>query len=407
MIQQLNSQRNLVLLWAGQLVSQAGSSITHMAVIWLMLELTGSSTMTGLVAFAGAAPALIFGLYAGVLVDRVNRKLLLLVGDGSRALLLLIIPYLMVTNQLTPLWLAVLVFLIATFGTVFNPARDALIPMFTPRDRLLRVNALVQSTGYLAYFAGLFGAGLIMGIVGLTRLFYVDSLTFVFSFMMILLLRVPREVETNLEKPSHFSELKNGLRYILREKPAIGWILLITALNNFFIMGPAIVGTPLLIKEVWNGTGTDFAFVESTYGIGMLIGTLFVYRFASRYRKGTWLMLGLIYDGLTFVPLFFIHQLGQSPFWATIVIIFIHSLGIPFIQVTRTTLIHSIVPGHMQGRVFSMINLAVSGVTSLSVAATGFAAELISARAIFLIIGIGAAVTGIIGLANPSIRQAD
>jgi len=88
-------------------------------------------------------------------------------------------------------------------------------------------------------------------------------------------------------------------------------------------------------------------------------------------------------------------------------IIFIHSIGIPFIQVTRTTLIHSLVPNHMQGRVFAMVNLAVIGMTSLSVALTGIIAELISPQVIFLLIGIGGALCGVAGLLYSPIRQAD
>ena len=118
-------------------------------------------------------------------------------------------------------------------------------------------------------------------------------------------------------------------------------------------------------------------------------------------------MLGLIYDGITFIPLFWVGRLGFDPFWLTLIIIFVHSLGIPFIQVTRTTLIHSLVPGNMQGRVFSMINLAVIGVMSISVALTGIAAEWVSPRSIFMFIGIAASLSGILGLSMKSIRQAD
>ncbi len=399
--------RNLLFLWTGQLVSQAGSSISQVAVIWLMLELTGSSALTGMVAFAGTAPALIFGLFAGVLVDRWDRRSLLLLGDGARGFLILIIPILLLREMLTPWILAILVFQVATFGTLFNPARDALIPRFTPPGQLLRVNALIQSTGYLAYFAGLFGAGLILGSIGMQNLFYLDSLTFGFSFVMVLLLRIPGSDQGRKKSGSPLQDLRQGVHYVVREDPRIGGFLLITALNNFFIMGPAIVGTPLLVRELWEGTGQDYAFVESTYGIGMLLGTFLVYRFARRQRKGTWLLAGLVYDGLTFAPLYFAAQLGINPLWATIGIIFIHSIGIPFIQVMRTTLIHSLVPGEMQGRVFSMFNFAVSGVTSLSVATTGILGEWLEARTLFLIIGCGAALTGLGGLLIPALREAD
>ncbi|MCF7826231.1 MAG: MFS transporter [Candidatus Marinimicrobia bacterium] len=400
--------RNISFLWLGQLISQAGDSVTHMAVIWLMLELTGSPSLTGFIAFAATAPALIFGLFSGVLADHYRRRTLMLISDLARFFLILLIPLFYSLDMLTPIVLALIVFSAASFGTLFNPSRDAIIPELVQESQLLRVNALIQSTGYLAYFVGLFGAGMLLSALGLVNLFFLDAVTFLISFFLIMLISYQRvERRASSYENRHLTELKKGLRYVIRDDRRLFWIILITALNNLFIMGPAVVGTPLLIKEVWDGSGRDFAFIESSYGVGMLLATIFVYRFASRYKKGTWLMFGLIYDGLSFIPLFWVGRIGIDPFWLTLSIIFIHSLGIPFIQVTRTTLVHSIVPGHMQGRVFSMINLAVIGVMSISVALTGILAEWISPRSIFLIIGIGAALSGLMGLSMKTIRNAD
>ena len=400
--------RNISFLWLGQLVSQAGDSITHMAVIWLMLDLTGSPSLTGFIAFAATAPALIFGLFSGVLADHYRRRTLMLISDLARFFLILLIPLFYTMDMLTPMLLAIVVFSAASFGTLFNPARDAIIPELVHESKLLKINALIQSTGYLAYFVGLFGAGMLLSAMGLVNLFFLDAGTFLISFFLIMLISYQRgEKRVSTYESRHLTELKKGLKYVIYEDRRLFWIILITALNNLFIMGPAVVGTPLLIKEVWDGSGRDFAFIESSYGVGMVIATIFVYRFASKYKKGTWLMLGIIYDGLTFIPLFWVGRLGIDPFWLTLSIILIHSLGIPFIQVTRTTLVHSMVPGHMQGRVFSMINLAGIGVMSISVALTGVLAEWISPRTIFLIIGVGAALSGLMGLSMKTIRNAD
>jgi MFS family permease len=400
--------RNVTYLWVGQLISHAGDSITHMAVIWLMLELTGSPSLTGFIAFAATVPVLLFGLFAGVLADHYRRRTLMLISDAARFFLILTIPLFYYFGLLTPPLLALIVFITASFSTLFNPSRDAIIPELVQHHQLLKVNTLMQSTGYLAYFVGLFGAGMILSAVGLFNLFFIDAATFAASFIMIYLIRHPgRMDQRSSTQQRHIKELKRGLRYVLYEDRRLLWIILITALNNLFIMGPAVVGTPLLIKEVWNGSGQDFAYIESTYGIGMFLSAILVYRLGSRFKKGTWLMLALIYDGLTYIPLYWVGHFPIDPFWATVFTIFIHSLGIPFIQVTRTTLIHSIVPREVQGRVFSMVNLAVMGFMSISVALTGLAAEWISVRSIFLIIGIGATLTGVVGLSMRSIRTAD
>jgi MFS transporter, DHA3 family, macrolide efflux protein len=396
--------RNLSFLWVGQFISQSGDSITHMAIIWLMLELTGSKAMTGFIAFAATLPALLFGLFAGVLADKYPRKIIMLISDSARFFLILSIPLLYSQDLLTPLVLAIIVFITFTFASLFNPARDSIIPQIADGKDINKVNALVQSTGYLSYFVGLFGAGILLGVMGLIPLFLFDALTFAFSIVFILLIRVPKKIEPTYAS-RHFDELKAGFRYIITEDRRILWLLLITALNNFFIMGPAIVGTPILIKEIWNGTGQDFAFVESSYGLGMLLATFAVIKLISNKSRGKWLMGALVFDGLTFIPLGFLSVLPGNPMTNAIIIIFIHSLGIPFIQVTRTSLIHSIVDNKMQGRIFSMIYLAVIGTTSLSVLVTGIAAEYWSMETIYIFIGFGACFTGLLGWLKKDIRN--
>ncbi|MCF6237934.1 MAG: MFS transporter, partial [Candidatus Marinimicrobia bacterium] len=270
----LIKNRNIAFLWAGQLVSQAGDSITHMAVIWLMLDLTGSPSQTGFIAFAATFPALLFGLFSGVLADYYRRRTLMLISDIFRFFLILLIPIFYSFGQLSPWVLAIIVFAAASFGTLFNPSRDAIIPELVTGEQLLKVNALMQSTGYLAYFIGLFGAGLLLNALGVVNLFFLDAGTFMLSFVMIFLISYKRTSPRVINYESqHLTELKKGLKYVTVTDRRLFWIILITALNNFFIMGPAVVGTPLLIKEVLDGSGQDFAFIESSYGLGMLLAT--------------------------------------------------------------------------------------------------------------------------------------
>ncbi len=305
--------------------------------------------------------------------------------------------------------LAAIVFAMSAFSSLFNPARDTLVPLLVDRERYLRVNALMQSSGYLAFFLGLFGAGGLLGFVSITTLFWFDAATFAVSLISIWLMRVPEAEHAAADgrRAGVLDDLCEGLRYVWREDRRLAWLVAITMANNLFIMGPSVVGMPILVREALSGGSREFAWLESTYGIGMLIGTVLVWRLAKVGRKGTQLMLGLAFDGLTYCPLFWVDHFGISPFAAAVTIIFIHSLGIPFIQVVRTSLIHSIVPSRLQGRVFSMIHFSVMGMTSISVAITGMVAEWLDMRTIFLIIGFGAGVCGLIGLARRDLREAD
>ncbi len=400
-------RKNLRFLWVGQLISQAGDAITHLAVLWLVLELTGSNSLTGLVAFAATLPMLLFSPGAGVLVDRIPRKQILILSDGARFFLVLSIPVLYQLEKLNMGILLILVFVIYSFAAFFNPARDALIPQLTVPERLVKVNALMQSTGYLSYFLGLFGAGILLSKLAITSLFYLDSTTFLISLITLSLISVPRTVDKSNTTSSFWQELQQGLIYISKKDPRLLKLLIITAINNFFIMGPAVVGMPIFVKEVWGGGGSDFAFVESTYGLSMLLGTFLVFRYAHYRRKGGWLMLALIYDGLSYIPLYLVGRIPVSPLHLTVFFIFIHAIGIPFIQVSRVSLIQSLVPNNLQGRVFAMFNLAVTGMTSLSVLVTGIVLEILDPTLLFVVIGLGAAACGIYGLAVPELRTAD
>ncbi len=116
--------------------------------MWLALELTGSESITGLVAMAGYLPATLLSLWSGLLADRKNRRTILLGADLARTIIVLFIPLAFFTGVLSPWLLAVNAFALAIAATFFNPARDAMIPQIVPADGLLRANSLIQTYDY-------------------------------------------------------------------------------------------------------------------------------------------------------------------------------------------------------------------------------------------------------------------
>ena len=113
--------KNFVFLWIGHFISHSGDSIYAIALPWMILEMTGSKTLTGLVSMSAYLPALIFGLYAGVIVDYYNRKRVMIVSDILRALLVAVIPLSIIYGFVTPLLIGFITFLLASFATFFIP----------------------------------------------------------------------------------------------------------------------------------------------------------------------------------------------------------------------------------------------------------------------------------------------
>ena len=227
--------RNFIFLWIGHLVSHAGDSIYAIALPWMMLEMTGKKWMTGLVAMSAYIPALIFGLYAGVVVDHYNRKSVMIVSDVFRALLVAVVPVSIILGFVTPLLLGIITFLLSTFSTFFYPARDSLIPNITTSAELPSANSAIAISGQMSHLLGPLFAAIGVAIFGLTHLFTVNSISFVFSIIMISMIVTPTQQLTLHKNNSKIRSLIEGIAYVKQEKGIIT-LLLLTVVNNIFII---------------------------------------------------------------------------------------------------------------------------------------------------------------------------
>jgi hypothetical protein len=177
-------------------------------------------------------------------------------------------------------------------------------------------------------------------------------------------------------------------------------LLLLTALNNLFIMGPAIIGMPIFVREVLQLGFSAFAIIEAFMAGGMLLGSFLVWRFGARLNPGLILFIGMILDGFTYSLLYLATTYSQVQ-----LLLLLHGIGIPMITIARTTLIQKVVPDQIRGRIFSMVHLSVIGLTALSAALVGPLAEVLPIEIIFLGIGIGATGCGVFGLSHRGMMQ--
>ena len=383
--------RNLTLLWIGQLISQSGDSIYQIGLLWLVLEISGSESITGLVAMAAYLPAVILSLAAGVTADRGDRRGIMLISDVIRCFVVLLIPALFLLDFLSPLFLALNAFAIAIAATFFNPARDAIIPQIVPPSGLMRANSLIQTSWQFSLLLGPALAGFLIHLTGNISLISVVSGAYALSFLSILFIRMRSAPQKVVKKGFGLRDLHEGLTFVVKHKVLLP-LLLITIADNIFIMGPAIVGTPVLVKNDLGHGAEAYALIQGCYAVGMLIGTAGLLWIGNRFGKGKILLTGMFFDGLTFVPIFWVQSLTVLA-----IIIIMHSLAIPLLTISRTSMIQDLVPQNLTGRVFALVNLAVVGMSAISAGLTGFAVEAIGVKMVFLIIGIGGTLCGCIG----------
>ena len=387
-------------LWAAGLISTAGDSLHQIAIMWLVYELTGSKVATGLIGMAQYLPAVLFGLFAGALVDRWRRKRVMILADAVRAALVALIPALYLMGHMTGLLLGILAFSIALFTTLFYPARESIIPQIVEKNELTRASSVLQGSYGFAYFVGPVLAAAILPWARLSGLFFADAVTYIVSLLFLLQLRPRTSIATSTSTLPPVRAVADGLKYA-KSHGLIRGLLMITAVDNLFIMGPALVGAPLYVRlHLGLGAGA-YAMTEGAFALGMVVGSLLAHRFASRVPRGRILLAAIIFDGITFVPFYFMHSLEP-----TLILWFVHSIGIPFILVPRTTLVQTEVPEHFQGRIFSLVNLTVVGLTAISCSLTGFIAEILPLNTLFAVIGIGATLVGASGWFIRDLRQA-
>ena len=384
--------RNIIFLWIGHLVSHAGDAVYAIALPWLIFEMTDSKIQTALVTTSAYLPALIFGLFSGIIVDRYSRKGIMICSDIIRFLLVMIIPLAMIFDFFSLLLAGIITFLIATCATLFYPARDCLIPQIVTYEELPVANSSMVISGQISHLLGPLFAGLGMSFFGLAHLFTADAISFLISIIMISVIIVPKKEMLNNKPILQLDDLIDVFRFLNQNKGL--WVLLaLTFINNIFIMGPASVGLVVFVKEILREDFIIFSYLNIFMASGMILGSFVFWVMMKYYKLVHILLIGILIDGMTFSLLYYVN----GNFIAILILLF-HGIGIPLIIVARTTIIQTIVPDHLRGRFFSIIHMAVMGTTSISIGLTGLILEFIGVDTLFLCIGICASLCIFVGL---------
>jgi MFS family permease len=243
-------------------------------------------------------------------------------------------------------------------------------------------------------------AGWLIKRFGVGSAFPTGAAFFVGSLGALLLLRGAgsghRTGQTEIGMAQDF---RSGIRAIAADR-ALVLLLALTALDNLFLMGPAIVGTAVMVRDTLHADASAYALVEATYGVSMILGSLTLGRLGPRIGYGRLLLIGITADGLTYVPLLACRSLPYL-----IGISFVHALAIPMILIPRATLVQNMVSPRLRGRVFALVNVVVLGTTAVSSGLAGILLDHMTAPALFGWIGCLAGATGLLGFASGRLRR--
>jgi len=385
-------------IWTVPFLNSTGRSIYDLAFIWMILEMTGSEKITGLVAMTSYVPAILFGIFLGSMVDSFSKTKIISYGILLQILVLLIFPFSFKVGIQSIGLFVILAFLHNAFSLPMVPAFNSYLPTKIKKESLLKANSIVNVSWQIAVFIGPIIASQLLSSFEVQTIFFFCCFFYLLASLIAKIAPADDQEYEKIEFAKILSKTREGFNYLLSNKTFLT-IVLLTVVSNLFVMGPAIVGIPVLVKIYLGGSAADFALTEAFVGVGMLLGTALVYRLSRIFSHGKLFLLGLFIDGGSFCFYYFVSNLLELN-----ILSFLHGIGIPFLIISRVSILQKHVPEKLLGRIFAIISTSIVGMTAFSSGIFGLLSDFIEAPTIFLIFGILASFCGIIGYLNPNIK---
>jgi len=398
---------NFGLLWTGQVISHLGDAFSNIALIWLVQEMTGSRTMMGAISATISTTAL-FGLVAGALVDRWDRRLTMFFSDVLRALAILTLPVLALLGQLELWHLFVVGAAMGLLMQLFYPAKQALLPHLVSRADLTSANALSHMAFLLLTAAGYGLGGLLLSVMTAPELFTFDAVTFGVSALTIWLIRLPRAQSANPDEeeqptgesapPGLWQDIFEGLRYV-RQDTLLATVIPVSLIANF-IFAPMTVLLAAWAKDIVNAGARGYGLLEGSFLIGSLVGTLSVNALTARFHRGKLVVWGVVFMGLPLVLFAFIPNI-----YLDAVLLAMMGLMNGIVNISIITVFQQRVPDAMMGRVFGLLIGLGMLAAPLGIALGGFAADYISLTTLFAAMGAAMALVGLSLFRQPAVAE--
>jgi len=363
-------------IWTGQQLSIVGSRAAQFALVWWLTLETGSATVLATATLVAMAPHILLGPLVGTLVDRWDRRIVMIVADSFIALVGLWLAYLFWSGSMQ-IWHVYVVMLARSFGETFHgPAMAASTTLMVPERHYTRVSGLNQTIhGFLNLVGAPLGA-LLLSIMPLHGIMLVDVATAAFAVAPLLFVIVPQPEKQHIDeikKQSFLTNARIGLRFVLHWP---GMLVLLAGASVFkIILMPAFNLAPLLIKDHFGGGATQLGVIEAAVGLGMLLGGLVLSVWGGFRKKIYTVLIGLVGVGVGSLVL------GLTPangFWLAVVSVFAIGFMISFTDAPISAIMQATVPPEMQGRVFGLLGSLFSLTTPVGlglVALVGNAVE--------------------------------
>ena len=359
-------------IWTGQAFSLFGSQLVQFALVWWLTRETGSATVLATATLVALLPQVVLGPFVGALVDRWNRRIIMIVADTAIALATLLLFYLFASGQIQ-IWHIYALMAVRSLGGAFHhPAMTSSTSLMVPDKHLARIAGANQTLqGLLGIFAPPLGA-LFIELISTQNVLLIDIGTAALAILPLFFIPIPqparhaRQANGEIEKTSYIHDLREGFSYVIKWKGLLGLLILMMLLN--FLLVPAVSLFPLVITKIFNGGAAELGWAESVFGLGVIVGGIslsiwggFKRRIITSFSGVIGIGLGVAFIG--FVPANMFYLLLASYFLVGFTQVFANG---PLMAIMQSPIIPD-----MQGRFFSLLGAGATAMMPLGLLIAG------------------------------------
>ncbi len=390
--------RDYLLLWGGQTLSNIGSGVSRIAYPLLVLAITGSPAQAGLIGALRALMYIVLILPAGALLDRWNRKQVMLICDTARAIGMASIPVAALTGYLTLAQLYAVAFIEGTFEAFFDIAEVSSVPQVVPQEQLPTAMSRVQVTAGLTTLIGPSLGGTLFAIRSLLP-FLADAISYVISVVSLSFIRIPfQRQRAETTKRNLRREIGEGLRWLWNQ-PVLRSMAFITSGNIFFGAGQGLI--IIVIAQRQHASDATIGLIFGIAGIGTILGAIMV-ETIRRHFSFAQIITGVLW---LFVVFWLPFAALPSPLILGLLTAATFFIG-PFYAVTSVSYRLAITPDELQSRVNSVARLIALGLSPIGQALTGILLQYTGPQTTVLLLTAGQVILPLAAMLNRPIREA-
>ncbi|GCE30007.1 hypothetical protein KDA_54910 [Dictyobacter alpinus] len=390
--------RDYLLLWGGQVVSGVGAQVSQLAFPLLILALTRSPAQAGIAGALRAIPYLLLSLPAGALLDRWNRKLVMIFCDVGRFVSMASIPLALFLGHLTIVQLYLVSLIEGVLFVFFDLAEVSSLPQVVSKEQLPAASAQNIATYNIAMLLGAPLGGLLFS-AGRAFPFVADAISYFCSIISLFFIRTPFQQEHTNARQALLPEVQEGLKWLWKQRFVRSLALILCGLN-LVTMGSTLI--VIVLGQHMHASTVDLGFLFAVSGMAGVLGSLvapLLYRYLSFFTLTTI----SIWTQVILMPLLI---LAPNLFVLGAILALFFFLG-PIFDVLQRGRRMALIPDNLQGRINSVYRLIVFSANPVSLALTGFLLQNAGTTPTILIMAGGMALIALFATFNPSIRHAD